>query len=70
MVILIIFSVCIRITERILRFIFHECFFSFLFVQVVPRNLIFAHGAKVVDIACALDATFDRPNVVSLAENG
>ena len=41
-----------------------------LSLQVVPRNLIFAHGAKIIDIACALDASFNRPNIVSLAENG
>jgi len=39
-------------------------------LKVIPRNLIFAHGVRVVDIACALDASFERPNVISLAENG
>ena len=39
-------------------------------LKIVPRNLLFAHYCEVVSIACAPDATADRPNVVSLAQNG
>ncbi|XP_047143877.1 WD repeat-containing protein 7 isoform X1 [Hydra vulgaris] len=39
-------------------------------LKIIPRNLLFAHGCKVVSIACALDSNFERPNIVSLAENG
>ena len=38
--------------------------------QLVPRNLIFAHGSAIVDIACALDAGFEKPNIVSLSSDG
>eukprot|EP00795_Rhopilema_esculentum_P009331 gene9331-17032_t len=39
-------------------------------LRIIPRNLIFAHGCAVVDIACALDASFDKPNIISLASDG
>ena len=37
---------------------------------MVPRNLLFAHCCEVISIACAPDATADRPNIVSLAQVG
>ncbi|XP_057311095.1 WD repeat-containing protein 7-like isoform X1 [Hydractinia symbiolongicarpus] len=39
-------------------------------LKVIPRNLLFAHGCKVMSVACALDVSLERPNVISLAENG
>eukprot|EP00794_Sanderia_malayensis_P009425 gene9425-10411_t len=39
-------------------------------LKIIPRNLIFAHGDAILDIVCALDASFDRPNIISLAANG
>lgn len=42
----------------------------FFYYEVVPRNLIFAHGSAIVDIACALDACFEKPNIVSLSSDG
>ena len=38
--------------------------------QIVPRNLLFAHGAEVISIACAPDGNLEHPNIVSLASNG
>lgn len=39
-------------------------------LKIVPRNLLFAHGSRVISIACAPDGNLEHPNVVSLSENG
>jgi hypothetical protein len=42
----------------------------FCFFKVVPRNLIFAHSAKVTALAKAGDGWDNKSSIVSAAENG
>lgn len=46
----------------------HTVFYWIL--QVIPRNLIFAHSAKVTALAKATDGWDNQSSVISAADNG
>lgn len=39
-------------------------------LQIIPRNLIFAHSAKVTALAKATDGWDNQSSIISAADNG
>ena len=44
--------------------------FNFLLLQIIPRNLIFAHSAKVTALTKATDGWDNQSSIISAADNG
>ena len=46
------------------------CCYYYYTIQIIPRNLIFAHSAKVTALTKATDGWDNQASIISAADNG